>query len=168
MAGQNVQEVTLGLGVLELNGVDVGFLKDSVELNYTADVADFKSQIPLTTLIRVRTAEDVKLSATVAQVNATMMKNAVGTGIITDSPTEELLEVGGDSLVPDIPLVFTHTRRDGKIVEVTFYKASSNEMTLPFTETDFSLYDVEFTGIGDLTKAAGKNQFKIRNEKPAS
>lgn len=165
---RDVREVTLGLGVLEVDSADVGFLKDEVSFGYESDIADFQSDIPLTTLKRVRTSEAAMLSATIAQINAVNLEKVASAGTVTDSPTQQILEVGGESLVPDFPIVFTHTKDDGKVIEITLFKASSGNFELPFAETDFVLYDIEFTAIADTTKPKGKNLFKARIEKPAS
>ena len=76
----NFRNSTLGLGVLTINGVDVGILKGSVKLDVKATVLPLKSGVPLQTLGQVITEEEVSLTASAAEINADNLQLALGRG----------------------------------------------------------------------------------------
>lgn len=79
MAG-NFRNTTLGLGVLTVNGVDVGLLKGNVKLDVKATILPFKSGVPLQTQGQVITEEEVSLTASAAEINADNLQLALGRG----------------------------------------------------------------------------------------
>lgn len=79
------KNTTLGLGVLSLNGVDVGFLKGNVKLEVKADVLPFEYGVPLLFQGQVITKETVSLTASAAEISVPNLLIAMGRGTLVDN-----------------------------------------------------------------------------------
>ncbi len=171
----DTSQVTLGIGTLYLNGVDVGFLKGNVELTYGRTIVDFKPAGTLGPVKRFVTAEEVILSASVAELNTANLKLAMGlaesisasasypsfTGggsgySATASASYDVLTFGGAKTIDEMPLEFVHTRQDGKDIVLVLYKvAATPSITLPFSEDEVVMTPLSFQALHLSDRAEG-------------
>jgi hypothetical protein len=79
------------------------------------------------------------------------------------------LRVGGETAeVPTFELKYTHKASDGKLWQVTLFKAISNtEFEMAFNEResgDYTVHNIMFKALVDITKPEGTNLFEIIEE----
>jgi len=167
-----VGDIRLGSGDLYLNGVRVGFLSGDVLLAYersgfTLSPAGSASQ----NLVAIGKAS---LKAALAELSMEHLRLALGLGgsiststgaasynpasfSWTSSTSWEGLKFGRDSLdTSTVPLLFEHTKTDGKKVAVMLYQAvTPSKLVLPFADRNVTVYDVEFVGVPDESRSRG-------------
>lgn len=159
MPGNNVEQVTLGVGVLQLNSVAVGFLKGDVILSMARESRDFESGVPLQVQKRVCIRERMSLRAGMAQLYTDKWAYALGGGTI-DVPTagQSRMKYGGDSGMDEYTLTFTHSVPNSvATIEVGMYRASPTiPVEIPFREEEFTVYNAEWGALADQTKPVGE------------
>jgi len=166
--------------------IDVGAVKAEVNIAIEREVLDFESGRPLITILQEVIREKTMLRATLAEVNLATIKMALGQGVVgsgsiptfLDGSSEALrgtlqpgktavtsgtiLKFGGIATHAYIGLRFTHVKSNGKRQIFEAYKASpSGNLTLPFREADWNLYEVDFRLLADTDKAAGEQYFQF-------
>jgi hypothetical protein len=115
-------------------------------------------------------------SATVAGVSR------IGAGRITDQQyviveydfldaTANAVRVGGEKTAPQtFEMNFVHKQSNGKHIQITFYRAMSmSDISLAFNEKssgNYTLHQIGFKALVDLTKPEGRNLFEIIEESP--
>jgi hypothetical protein len=172
----NTNKVTLGAGVLVVNGVDVGHLKGAIEFQYTVESVEFKPSDMLGAVKEFKIRESAILRAQLAELKMTNLKLAMGVDTAIEGSTSfpsdvsgscsynepnnadsyDVLTFGGDKTTVETCLRFTHTRPNGQTVHVILYNAvAMTDFTLPFNEEAVTLYDVAFKGLSSETRAAG-------------
>lgn len=169
----DTDKLVLGSGTLKLNGVDVGFLKGDVSLDYKCETVGFKPANELGDVIEYKIRESAVLKASLAEFKLKNLKYAMGsTMTVSESaalpsynPSSysggagasfDSLTFGGDKSSSTFVLEFRHTKQNGKDIVIVFYSAAAlPEFTLPFHEEDFTLYDVAFKALTVATRAAG-------------
>lgn len=171
---------------------NVGAIKGVLTLNIANAIAQFKTGRPQQTVKQEKTEEDVTISFSMAEMSVANLKDAIGGGVQSDSvavtfltgnsqaPTGDLtdsmttvvladtFEYGGQCDLAQVAIRFTRIKScgTGKRQILEMYKAQSNgPLALPFNETDYTLFEVNFTLHPDLTKAAGKNLFRFIDER---
>jgi hypothetical protein len=87
--------------------------------------------------------------------------------------TANAVRVGGEKTAPETyELNFVHRQSNGKHIQITFYKAMSNaDVSLPFNEKssgNYTLHQIGFKALVDLTKPEGRNLFEIVEEAPTA
>lgn len=168
----------------------VGAIKAEGTMTYQRNILPFETGRPLLMVKQQATQEQFMVQFTLAEVTVANIKNSLGAGTqsssvipvfldatsnapvgdltssITAVTTADILKFGGQCDVNTIGLRFTHelscTSGTRQILEV--YKASPvGNLALPFRETDWNLYQVEFRSLADTTKPAGQQycQFVI-------
>ena len=170
---KDTEKVTLGVGDLYLNTVDVGHLKGDVEFTYSVEKTDFKPSNMLGVVKQFFVGESAALRASLAELKAANIRLAMGmtTAVSTNSSfpaydpssyvvpsgsSYDVLHFGGETESWEYSLRFEHTREDGKKIIIVLYKAvSATGLTLPFHETDINIQDVEFRGLADATRTKG-------------
>ena len=168
----DVNKVRLGGGDLYLNGVQVGYLSGDVVLSYSRERATFSpSGSGSQNLISIGRAS---LKASLAEFKADNLRLALGrtgsaatsVGAASYNPASfsfdastswQGVTVGGESLsTATMPLLFQHTKEDGKKVALILYSAASTcQLKLPFGDKSVTTYDIEFVGIPDETRPHG-------------
>ena len=158
-SGQDTGEITLGLGTLTLNGVNVGFLKGDVRFSFARDVKDFEAGVPLMSQKRVCIRERAHLRAGLAQIYTDKLQHALGAGVI-DAPTgsTDRIQFGGSSNVTNYVLDFVHNVPNSSAsITVHLYRASPMiPIEIPFREEEFTVFEAEWGALADLTKSAGQ------------
>ncbi len=175
------EKVTLGSGVLYLNGVDVGHLKGDVEFSYTVERVEFKPADMLGVVKVFKIREGAQLKAASAELKMANIKLAMGVTTAVDASVSfpsyvgagdscsismaagqqasysyDVLHFGGSKAVDEMCLRFDHTRPNGQVFTVIFYNAvSMSELIIPFHEEDITLYDLTFKALSDANRAAG-------------
>lgn len=174
-----------------LNGVfqgyqDVGAMKAEANIAIQREVLDFESGRPLITILQEVIREKVMFKATLAEIHLATIKMALGQGNVgsgsiptfldgsstalrgtlqpgrTNVTSGTILKFGGIATHAFIGLRFTHVKADGARHIAELYKASpSGNLTLPFKETDWNLYEVDFRCLADTTKNAGEQYFQL-------
>jgi hypothetical protein len=167
--------VTVGSANLFINGVDVGHLKETIEFEYVREKLAFK---PANTLGEVKAfaiSERAEIRARSAELNLTNIRTALGmsdttvtasttlaaqTGSCSYDPAAasswDSLTFGGDKSEREMCVRVEHTRPNGKIFVVTLYKAiSMSELIVPFAEDEFTLYDLHFKALADVSRTSG-------------
>lgn len=168
---------------------DVGAMKSEANIAIEREVLDFESGRPLITIIQEVIREKVMFKATLAELNLATVKLALGQGNISSGSvptfldgtstalrgtlqpgktavqTGVLMKFGGVATHAFIGLRFTHVKANGNRHIFEAYKASpSGALTLPFKETDWNLYEVNFRLLADTTKVAGEQYFQLAFE----
>lgn len=171
---------------------DVGAVKSEVNITIEREVLDFESGRPLVTIIQEVIREKVMVKATLAELNLATIKMALGQGNVgsgsiptfldgtstalrgtlqpgkTAVSSGRLLKFGGLPTHAYIGLRFTHVAAAGYRNIFEAYKASpTGNLSLPFRETDWNLFDVEFRLLADTCKAAGEQYFQFHQENVA-
>jgi hypothetical protein len=166
--------------------VDVGAIKTELTIAHTREVLDFESGRPLVTILQEVIRERVVVTATLAELSVATLKMALGQAAITSGtiPTfldgtstalsgtlqtgltavtsGNLLKFGGIPTHAYVGLRFTHRKASGKRHVFEGYKASpTGELTLPFRETDWNLFQCGFRLLADTTKAAGEQYYQL-------
>ena len=73
--------------------------------------------------------------------------------------------VGDKVNLQTVALKFTHRQSNGKLICIEIPKATiMNGITLPFSETNYTVYDLTFGALGDMTATLGRSLFKIIRE----
>ncbi len=90
----------------------------------------------------------------------------------SDSGSKSIL-VGGEQITPNtFELDFVHKLSDGKLLQITIFKAySMTDFSWAFNEKqsgNFSTYNVTFKALVDLTKKEGQNLYRITEEDGSS
>jgi hypothetical protein len=167
----------------------VGAIKTELTIAHTREVLDFESGRPLVIILQEVIREKVTIVATLAELSVATLKMALGQSVVTSGTvptfldgtstalsgtlqtgltavvTGNLIEFGGIPTHAYVGLRFTHVKADGKRHIFEGYKASpSGELTLPFRETDWNLYQVTFRLLADTTKTAGKQYYQLHIE----
>jgi hypothetical protein len=161
----------------------VGAIKAEGTMTYQRTILPFTTGRPLLAVKQQTTEEQFQIQFTLAEVTVANIKNSLGAGSVTSSvipvfldgtsnapvgdltssmtavTASDVLKFGGQCDVNTIGLRFTHGLSCGtgkrQILEV--YKASPmGTLALPFRETDWNLYQVEFHSLADTTKPAGQ------------
>jgi hypothetical protein len=165
---------------------DVGAIKAELSITITREVLAFESGRPLITILQEVIREKVVVKATLAEVAVATIKMALGQGVTTSGviPTfldntstalsgtlqtgltalvsGNLLQFGGIPTHAYIGLRFTHVKANGNRHVFEGYKASpTGTLMLPFKETDWNQYEVEFNLLADTTKTAGQQYFQL-------
>lgn len=169
---------------------DIGAIKAELTIASTREVLDFESGRPLVTILQEVIRERVVITATLAELKVATLKMAMGqaatsAGVVptfldgtssalsgtlatglTAVVSGDLLKFGGIPTHAYVGLRFTHRKANGKRHIFEGYKASPmGELTLPFRETDWNLYQVVFRLLADTTKAAGEQYYQFHIEK---
>lgn len=168
---------------------DVGAIKAEVNIEHTREVLDFESGRPLVVILQEVIRERVTITATLAEVSVATLKMALGQGNISSGSTptfldgsstalpgnlgstktavgaSQMLKFGGISTHAYVGLRFTHLKQNGKRYIFEGYKASpSGNLTLPFRETDWNIYQVQFRLLADTEKPAGEQYYTLSIE----
>jgi len=175
----DVTKVSLGAGDLYVNGVNVGYLKGDVTFEYVRSKLDFRPSNELGPVRRFIIEEGARLKASLAEVDVASMRMAIGAtaeGMSIDSSTSfpldqgacsyedfsttgasyDVMKFGGSKTVDDYCVLFEHIRPNNQKIIICLYKAvTTQELILPFHETEFNLYDIEFEGLTDSDRDTG-------------
>lgn len=165
--------------------LDVGALKAELNIAHTREVLSFESGRPLITILQEVIRENVQISCTLAEITAATLKLALGQGNISTGTTSFLngsssalsgtlstgltavtsgtiLRFGGLPTHAYAGLRFTHVKANGKRIIFEGFKASPmGNLTLPFRESDWNVYQVEFRLLADTTKTAGEQYYQL-------
>jgi hypothetical protein len=167
--------VTVGSADIYINGLDVGHLKETVEVITTREKLPFKPANELGEVVAYAISEQSEIRARVAELNVTNIRLALGiddTAVVpsTDIPVQtgdcsydqpagsswDSLTWGGDKSENEFCVRLEHTRPNGNLFIVIFYKAiSMTELNIPFAEDEFTLHDLVIKGLTDSTRARG-------------
>jgi hypothetical protein len=166
-------DVTLGIGKLYLNNVDVGHIKGDVVLSLKQTEKDFKPSnciSPVTTFV---IGEEISLKASLAELSLAHIKLALGvtTSVITNSsfpaydPSSyapatgasfDVLTLGGSRTVDKFSLRYEGSYPDGRALVIVLYSVSSNkDFALNFKEEDITMMDLTFKAWADTNRAEG-------------
>jgi hypothetical protein len=171
------------------NYVDVGAIKAELTIAHTREVLDFESGRPLVTILQEVIRERVVITATLAELSVASLKNCLGQASVTSGtiPTfldgtqttlsgnltagltavvsGNLIKFGGVATHAYVGLRFTHVKSTGKRHVFEGYKASPlGELTLPFRETDWNLFQVQFRLLADTEKTGGEQYYQLHIE----
>jgi len=171
---------------------DAGAIKAEGQIQMQRQQARFESGRPLVVLKKETTLELVTIQFTLAEVSVANIKDCIGGGITTSSnPNATFLDttgvapkgdltssvvtvglnnqftLGGQCDVFTVALRFTHLKScsTGKRQIFEGYLASPmGNLTMPFRETDWNLYQIDFELLADTTRAAGAQYFQFIDE----
>lgn len=170
---------------------DVGIIKGTWQMQVTRETREFEGGRPLQELKAEVLRERVEITFQMAEFRVANLKFAFGGGVITDSiapvfldgsnaaPKGDLTDsvvgvasansytLGGQCDLDRVSLRFTHQKscidEKRQIVEVWIARAMG-DVTLPFQEEDWNLFQVQFRAIADLNRPAGSQLFRILDE----
>ena len=75
------------------------------------------------------------------------------------------VRVGDNKLLQEVSLRFVHKLSSGKFVTLDIPRATvSGDIAIPFSEKDYTVYDIQFSGLADPTLAEGTRLFTIARE----
>jgi hypothetical protein len=166
--------VTVGSADIYINNIDVGHIKETVEVEFTENKLLFKPSNELGNVKAFRIMDGCEVRCRTAQLSLDNIKRAMGvttsisasyelTGLNASfswEPTSgdkfDSLTFGGAREVDEFTLKLVHTRGDGKLFVVILYKAIANQqLIVPFVEDNFTLHDLNFTALLDSGRAEG-------------
>lgn len=172
---------------------DVGAVKTEVNIAISREVLDFESGRPLVTILQEVIREKVMVKATLAEWSLATFKQALGQGVVgtgsiptfldgtsnalrgslqtglTAVTSGTLLKFGGVPTHAFVGLRFTHQKQNGKRQIFEGFKASPmGELTIPFREADWNLYDVNFRLLADTCRPQGEQYFQMHIEDGAA
>ena len=171
---------------------DAGAIKAEGQMRMQRQQARFETGRPLVVLKKETTLELVTIQFTLAEVSVANIKDCIGGGLTTSSnatatfldtttvaPKGDLTSsvvavglnnqftLGGQCDVFTVALRFTHLKScsTGKRQIFEGYLASPmGELTLPFRETDWNLYQIDFELLADTTRPSGEQYFQFIDE----
>lgn len=153
--------------------------KEQLKLSGTANIATAKTMVAASLKVSKMDRSTAYLSGTDYSATSTTIARKSG-GTITaaqivmveydfsdSAPASQL--VGGEQTTPNtFELDFVHDLSDGKILQITIFKAfSMTDFSWLFSEKssgNFSTYNVTFKALVDLTKKEGQNLYRITEE----
>jgi len=160
-----------------------GAIKATATVTWKRDQNKFQTGRPLQTIKKETTLEELMVQFTLAELTTANLKDSVGggvqsssvtpvfvdgtsiapTGDLTDSNTSvgvsDIYKFGGQCDVQKVALRFTSIKScaTGKRYIFEMYIAEpTGNLAVPFSETDWTQYQIEFEAIADLTKPAGE------------
>lgn len=167
-------QVTLGVGDLYLNNIEVGHLKGTVTLDIVGEYVDFKPANGTAPVRRFVTRERVTLKASLAEIKTDNLRLALGVSTAKSASVSwpsydpssfvepaassyDILKFGGDTTVSEVSLRFEHTRpgTTKKIVLVLYKAVSNRNLNIPFNEEDINLQEITWEALADSTRTAG-------------
>lgn len=176
-------------GVVFQGYQDVGAIKSEVHLQTTREVLDFETGRPLIAILQEVIREKVMIKATLAEVAVAVIKQALGQGVIGSGTTPTfmnglqtaptgtlapgltavvsgtILQFGGLPTHAYIGIRFTHVKADGNRQIFEGYRASPmGDLTLPFRETDWTLFEVNFRLLANTSLPAGEQYYQLSIE----
>ena len=152
---KNADSITLGLGDLSVDGVNVGYLGGTVVFSADMDFQDWDAGVPVTVRDRSLTGFKASLKASLAQLDLDALQLSLGIGTVSNNSSR--LNLGTSWDLPTLSgISFVHTRDDGHTVTIYFPKAKiePGNFTLNFSTNDFIYQDVTITAIYDSTSAS--------------
>ncbi len=90
----NFNHVTMGTGILKIDGVDVGFLKGDISYKYNYDIEEFKTGVPRSLRGSITKEITAELSAPMAEINADNLALVLG-GLSKDSTSSSEVDKTG-------------------------------------------------------------------------
>lgn len=154
---KNTDTITLGLGDLSVDGVDVGYLGGEVVFTTDIEAKDFRVGVPQHTVKRVITGFETSIKASLAQIDASTVGLALGIGSASTPNGNARISFGTSWQLAELNNVqFLHTRPNGKTVKIFFPKAQvkPGSQELRFSTDDYILQDVTITALYDSRTAA--------------
>jgi hypothetical protein len=160
-----------------------GAIKATGTLTWQRQQQKFQTGRPQQTIKKETTVEELMAQFTLAELTTANLKDAVGggvqsssvvptfvdgtsiapTGDLTDSNVvvgvSDIFKFGGQCDVQQVALRFTSIKScaSGKRYIFEMYIAEpTGNLAVPFNETDWTQYQIEFEAIADLTKPAGE------------
>lgn len=139
----NFNNVSLGNGVLQYNGVDVGFLKGDVQYRYNYSIEDFKTGVPLQLAGSITKEVIAELTAPIAELSVANIAMALGgltpvsTGsaqsVLVGSPSVRTFATYGggglEAIVLDGPAVTSLVLKSSD--DVTTYTEGTDYLLMP-------------------------------------
>ncbi len=143
--------IQLGLGVLKIDGVNVGFLKGKVEYTFSYDTVSFEEGEPLCEKVRLITKQKAELTADFAEFSKENMSEILGGISIQSLPTSYRLNLGASTTIDTVKLEFTYTSpQTGKDITIVMWQAQAEGvLKLSFDEENFGILTPRFIGIAD-------------------
>ncbi len=177
-----------------VNGVfsgynDVGAIKSELAIEHNREVKSFETGRPMVVILQEVIRESVMIKATLGEVSMANIKSSLGQGNITSSTTTSFLD--GTQLAPTgflqssytslvqgtlltfgglpthafIGLRFTHAMISGLRHIFEGYMASpTGQLTIPFKEEDWNIFEVNFRLLANTTLAAGTQYYQFFKE----
>lgn len=153
--------------------------KEQLKLSATANISTAETMVAATLKVSKLDRSTVYVSGTDFSATSTTIARKSG-GVVTagqiviveydfqDAGSKSIL-VGGEQTTPNtFELDFVHELSDGKILQVTLFKAySMTDFSWAFSEKGsgvYSTYNVTFKALIDLTKREGQNLYRITEE----
>jgi hypothetical protein len=169
-----------------------GAIKATGNLTWQRNQQKFQTGRPLQTIKKETTEENLMAQFTLAELTVANLKDSVGGGVQSDSVTpvfvdgtsiaptgdltdsnvavgiSDIFKFGGQCDVQKVALRFTSIKScaSGKRYIFEMYIAEpTGNLAVPFNETDWTQYQIEFEAIADLTKPAGEQYGQFINER---
>lgn len=153
--------------------------REQLKLSTTSNIATAETMVAASLKVSKLDRSTVYVSGTDFSATTTTIARKSG-GVITagqivmveydfsDSGSKSLL-VGGEQTTPNtFELDFVHELSDGKIIQITLWKAySMTDFSWAFNEKssgNFATYNITFKALIDLTKKEGQNLYRITEE----
>lgn len=168
---------------------DVGAIKSELTIEHNREVLDFESGRPLVVILQEVVREQVTITATLAEITLANIKAALGQGVIGSGSIPTFLDGSSDALrgtlqagttpvtsgtlmkfggVPThafVGLRFTHRKADGTRIIFEGFKASPmGNLSLPFRETDWNLFQTQFRLLADTCRPQGEQYYQLHIE----
>ncbi len=167
---------------------DVGAIKSELSVEINREIKEFETGRPLIVILQECIRESVMVKCQLAEMAMATIKESLGQGVITTGTTSfldgtntalggtlapgytpvvsgTLLQFGGVPTHAFVGLRFTHLKADGnRQIFEGYYASPTGALTLPFRETDWSVYDVTFRLLANTALPAGQQYFQFFKE----
>lgn len=83
----------------------------------------------------------------------------------TKDTAAQAVRVGDKLTLQVVDLKFTHKQSDGKFITIEIPRATvMGGLSIPFSDVEYSMYNITFAALGDTTAAKGRSLFNIIRE----
>ncbi len=83
----------------------------------------------------------------------------------TTRKTAKVVRVGDNSVLQEVSIMYVHKLSSGKKVTLLIPRATiMGDISMPFNEKEYTVYDIQFAALADPTKASGKRLFEMYRE----
>ncbi len=83
----------------------------------------------------------------------------------TTKKTAKRVRIGDNKTLPVVSLMFVHKRSNGKRISLVIPRAHiEGDVTIPWSEKDYTVYDISFSALADPTQPEGRRLFHIVDE----
>jgi len=160
--GRNSDDLVLGLGVLKIDGRDVGYMREDLTLSRAPDIFDYEADVPKALVKRWVIRDPISLAGTLDQINGDNINDVIGSGSVdrVTVPGSERVALNPLAELTEHALEFVYTHPDLRTITLRIWKASSDgSFEWAFRSEDISQLPFTFNALKDTSKTVAEGQY---------